>query len=201
MPIVGPARKRGGFALLGVVIIIATILIAAVAAVTSVAIVADHDRVYLAAKVLAQITDSSRYSVVRFQSDVGKYPGKLTQLKAALVSGDKNICYNNFTAAERPDWGGPYSIRSVSTSGLWTGIGMARDSLAKDPVTGNPSGGSPHALVILIDDVDEGDANMLNTIVDPAGEATPATMGRVRWGSASSEGRVFLQFRKTITSC
>jgi type II secretory pathway pseudopilin PulG len=194
-------RRRSGFALLTVLAMIVVILIVAVAAVTSVAVVSDHERVERAAKVLMQITDSSRYSVVRFQSDVGEYPGKLSHLRTAPASGQKDICYTAYSTAELDAWGQPYVDRSFTTTGLWTGIGLARDSLAKDPVAGTPSAGTPHALVILIDDVDQRDARLLNTLIDPAGEATPSTLGRVRWGSANSEGRVLMQFRKTIIQC
>src|SRR5687767_3737019 len=99
------ARSRRGFALLMLLGIIVTILLVAVAGVASVAIVADHERVDRAAKILARITDSSRYSVVRFQQDVGEYPGKLSHLRFALVSGDKDICGNAYSTAERDEWG------------------------------------------------------------------------------------------------
>ncbi len=195
------ARRRSGFAVLAVIAMIVVVMIAAVAAATSGAIASDHDRVAYASRVLSQIVDSSRYSVVRFQQDVGEYPGKLSHLRSAPAAGARDICYTAYSAAERDGWGQPYVDRSITTAGVWTGIGMARDSLAKDPVTGTPSAGTPHALVILIDVVDEMDARLMNTLFDPEGEATPSTLGRVRWGSPNSEGRVLMQFRKTITEC
>lgn len=194
------ANRRSGFALLAVLVMAVIVLVAAVTVTTSAAIVADHDRAEFASEVLSRIADSSRYSIVRFQSDVGEYPGKLSQLRFALVAGDKDICGNTYSTAERNEWGQPYVDRRFTTTGVWTGIGLARDSLAKDPQAGTPSAGTPHALVILIDDVNEQDAYELNTRFDPEGESTPATLGRVRWSSAT-EGRVLLQFRKTITEC
>lgn len=195
------ARRRRGFALLAVLIMVVIALLAAITATTSSAIAGDQTRSEFAAHVLARITDSSRYSIVRFQADVGEYPGKLSHLRFTLVSGDRDICGNAYSAAERDGWGQPYVDRQFTTTGVWAGIGRARDSLAKDPQAGTPSGATPHALVILIDDVDERDARELNTRFDPEGEATPSTLGRVRWGTANSEGRVLLQFRKTITEC
>lgn len=192
---------RSGFALLMVVGLIAVTFVVAVAATLSVAVAADNDRIEYASRILSQIQDSSRYSVVRFQSDVGEYPGKLSHLRTPLVSGDKDICYNTYSTAERNNWGQPYVDRSFTTTGVWVGVGLARDSLAKDPITGTPSAGTPHALVMLIDDVDERDARLLDTRFDPNTDASPSTMGRVRWGTANSEGRVLMQFRKTITQC
>src|SRR5687768_12716620 len=180
---------------------IALVLVVVVTAATGAAVVADHDRVIYASRILSQITDSSRYSVVRFQSDVGEYPGRLRHLRTAPAAGERDICYTAYSAAERDGWGQPYVDRVIGTTGVWTGIGQARDSLAKDPVAGTPSVGTPHALVILIDGVEERDARLLNTMYDPETDATPSTLGRVRWGSADAEGRVLLQFRKTIAQC
>jgi type II secretory pathway pseudopilin PulG len=199
-----PSRARRGFTLLAVLAVIVIILAGVLTAKVSTAVVADHDRVEIASRQLMQIMDSSRFSIVRFVSDVGDYPGKLSHLQTEILGNNaayKNICRANYPNGAEDDWGGPYLIRSMTSSGLWVGIGMARDSLAKDPTAGTPSAGTPHALVILIDGVDQHDAYLLNNRNDPEGEATPSTLGRVRWGSPDSEGRVLLQFRKTITQC
>ena len=194
------ARRQRGFALLAMLVLIVVAMILAVAAVGSVNAAAEHARIQMTTRVLIQLLDSSRYSIPRFQAQVGEYPGRLSQLRFPLVSGDKDICGIAYNPAERGSWNGDYTDRAITTAGMGTGIGVARDSLAKDPLAGTPTIGSPHALVILIDGVNERDAYLLNTAVDGE-EETPATLGRVRWGSANSQGTVVLQFRKTITEC
>ena len=195
------SHPRRGFALLAALVTVAAVFIIAVAATTGAAIVSDHRRVEYAARVIIQLMDSSRFSITRFQADVGEYPGRLRQLRRALLGTDRDICNATYSATEQDEWGAPYIVREIGTTGLWTGIGMARDSLGKDPLAGTPTAGTPHALVLIIDDVDEQDARSLNTMVDPETEATPNTLGRVRWGSPDAEGQVVLQFRKDITQC
>jgi hypothetical protein len=193
--------RQGGFALLWVIVMMSVMMVLAVATAASVASVSDHDRVAMASRVIMQVMDSTRFSIVRFQSHMGEYPRKLSQLSRPLVATDRDICGATYSAAERDEWSAQYATRVITTAGMWIGIGMVRDSLAKDPVAGTPSAGTPHALVMLIDDVDQRDAQILNMLVDPEDEATPSTLGRVRWDPANAEGRVLLRFRKTITEC
>lgn len=186
--------------MLALLVMVVVVVILAVTAVASVSAAADHARVDMTARVLAQVMDSSRYSIPRFQAQVSEHPGKLSQLRFPLVAGDKDICGVAYNPAERGNWNGDYTDRVITTAGMWTGVGMARDSLAKDPLAGTPTTGNPHALVIIIDGVNERDAGLLNTMFDGE-ESTPNTLGRVRWGATDGEGRVVLQFRKTITEC
>jgi hypothetical protein len=194
-------RRRGGFALLWVIVILSVMMVLAVATAASVAAGSDHDRVTMASRVIIQVMDSSRFSIVRFQEHIGEYPGRLSHLARPLVAGDRDICGTTYTTGERNGWSAQYATRVITTAGMWIGIGMARDSLAKDPAAGTPSAGSPHALVMLVDDVDQRDAQILNMLIDPEDEATPSTLGRVRWDAPDAEGRVLLRFRKTITEC
>jgi hypothetical protein len=193
--------RRSGFALLWVIVMMCVMMVLAVATATSVAVVSDHDRVSMAKHVIMRVMDSTRFSIVRFQADIGEYPRKLSQLSNTLTATDRDICGALYSATEREEWSAQYSTRVITTAGLWLGIGTARDSLAKDPVAGTPSVVSPHALVMLIDGVDQRDAQILNMLIDPEGEATPSTLGRVRWDAVDAQGRVLLRFRKTITEC
>lgn len=195
-------EDRRGFALAGILVIVALMLLAvALAASSSVAVRADHQRIDLAGEVLAQLTDSSLVGVTRFHADVGLNPGRIQQLIAQITSDDNHVCGKAYTKKQADEWGGPYVFRAPSPEGLWVGVGRARDQLDKDPPDGTPTEKAPQALVVTVDDVDERDAWLLNVRFDPEGETSPASEGRVRWTAPNAEGRVTLFWRRTITSC
>ncbi|MGQ0815659.1 MAG: hypothetical protein ACT4O1_14585, partial [Gemmatimonadota bacterium] len=65
----------------------------------------------------------------------------------------------------------------------------------------SPTTGTPNTLIVVINDVDARDASVLNTRVDPETEATPSTLGTIRWGAPDASGRVRVEWRKAITAC
>lgn len=191
---------RGGYALLALLALIVLVLVSAVSVMPGLGVAADQGRVDAAHRLLHDLTDDPLQGVMRFREEVERYPGTLTQLRTQITSADTDLCGSGYSDkgknADTEKWGKPYIYRELVDDELFVGIGVARNAIGREPAAGTPV-----ALIIVVADVDERDARLLNTRADTIPEVLPASEGRVRWGTADGEGRVEMEWRREITSC
>lgn len=173
------ARRRSGFTLVEILVVLAVGLLLAAAFVPAMIGWLDRTRIDESAASLAGIA----VAAASMWRDTGRYPGSLSHLTTPIAVGQTDICGATFGAAAA-NWAGPYLNRFVPTTGLPLPIGVARDVLTRiDP---------PPAwlLVVSIDDVSHEDAVALNRKVDADDSATA---GAVRWGTIT-DGAVVLDY-------
>lgn len=119
-----------------------------------------------------------------------EHPSLLTQLAGPIAAGQPSACGSAFTASETDRWGGPYLTRVVPSGGVPIGIGVARNQLVRQSVSGSSS-----LLKVVVDGVTPEDAQALDREVDGNGSASEGT---VRWGAADGEGLVTLEYAMPI---
>jgi hypothetical protein len=72
-----------------------------------------HQRWAIAKRGFTQV-DSA---VVRFQRDVGEYPGDLSHLNRPIGTGDRDACNGKYNSTEVQRWKGPYLQQLVPSTG------------------------------------------------------------------------------------
>lgn len=164
------SRPRPGFALLGVIVMVA--IGAVLATVVTVTLGAGHDagRIESVAEGLRRLGYEIRGELApTFRSDVGRYPSRLSQLATKIVSGDLNSCGGTFMNPQLSGWKGPYHLTpmgaNVATTGYTLATGfVANDLLVRDPATGNQN--SEALLYIVMPGVSRADAEALGVVMD-----------------------------------
>jgi type II secretory pathway pseudopilin PulG len=137
---------------------------------------------------VTQLTDVAG-AIFAFNSEIGTYPGRLSELSQTLIAGNSNYatgtddsCGGTFTNGEKNQWdgSGPFVKFFIDrTSGMVTPIGQAVDSLTR-----NPSGGGSGSLIInFINSVELTDAVMLDNTAD-GGNGSAG--GYIRWGAPTN---------------
>lgn len=161
----------------------------AMAIAPNVAQIGDQWRVDHTLDRLTQITDGPTM-IVRFEEDVGTYPGTLSHLSTAITTADPRLCpgatYSNNHVDE---WAGRYAGRLYTPAGTPLPIGMMQDTLTYD--------GS--ALVVDIEGVREEQALRLYRKADRDPNMDAAF--RVQFTAPDAEGLVTLRWRTEITAC
>ena len=126
-------------------------------------------------------------AVSRFTTDVGEYPGQLTQL-TTQIAGQLDVCGAAYTTGEQGSWAGPYLTRVVPTTGLPIGIGKARNQLTRYPNTLAPT-----HIILTVDSVLIEDALAVNREIDADGDDGAANA--IRWTTLSAaDGLVTLGY-------
>jgi prepilin-type N-terminal cleavage/methylation domain-containing protein len=184
--VLSPGRRRG-FTLVEVLVVLAIGVILAAAFLPAIIGRLDQTRVDESAKSLAGVVEAMR----AMHADVGRDPGRLSQLTTPITTGQQDVCGAFYTAAEAAAWAGPYLNRPLSTTGLPLPIGLARDLLVNTP----PPPGT--LLHIIVQGVSHEDALALSRKVD--GNEDPAS-GVVRWGGVT-DGVVELSYVRPIRPC
>ena len=183
--------NRAGSALLALVLVMIGIAFAGAVALTpNVAQQKDRWRLDRTLDRLTWLTDSTT-ALVRFQTDVGNYPGALSHLSTAITNQDRDLCGATY-GGSAGSWGGRYAGRLYSPTGTPLPLGLMADTLVYDATPGDL------ALVITLTGVREEQARQLDLHVDGA---FGAAAGRVRYGAADAQGLVTLRWRKAIAQC
>ncbi len=188
--------SRSGFALFGAIVIVA--IIAVMATVITVNLTGDNDakRIAKVADILKRIEVETDGTTPSFKGQVGKFPGKLSQLARRISNpnGDADDCGTVYTNAIAGNWKGPYHIFPME-GGSYT---LAQGFIANDPMERSPaySGGTPASgfLSVVIPNVSLSDAKILGIVVD-----------RVNTGSGpyvafSSTNPTTVRYKNPITS-
>ena len=109
-----------------------------------------------------------------FQQEVGRHPGRLSQLVTPITVADLSSCGTNYTPGQVALWNGPYGGSTIDpTVGLPTPIGIGLNTLTRTPV-GFGSG----TLAILIPAVDLPDIVLLDQVFD---NGDGNLSGNVQW--------------------
>lgn len=179
---------RPGFGLLGVVLaLVAVAVIAALAVMPNLAQARDQWRVERSLDRLIRLTDGPT-AMLRFNGDLGNYPGAIQQLSRPITNLDRNLCGGTYSGDQVGDWGGRYASRMYPGTGTPLPIGLMRDTLewvAPD-------------LIVVITGVDEALARQLDRKVDGAMDGTT---GRVRYGAADADGLLTVRWHTNTGSC
>jgi len=159
-----PHRK--GFALfvaLAFVVIVATLALVITVNLTG---HDDQKRILDAAYILHRFTAASDSLAPSFSSQVGRKPGRLSELVTKVIGGtDLSDCGVPFTASEAANWKGPYHLIPMQSSGYNVVPGFfANDVLIRNPTIG--SAGQAGTLAIVMNGVALADAQALGLLVD-----------------------------------
>lgn len=132
-------------------------------------------------------------AVTRFNTDVGAYPSTLQQLYSRISTAQQNVCGSPYTSTQVSGWDGPYLQQVVPSTGAWIAIGIA-----DVPLSRYPSKKTVTAVVATVSGVRSGDALRMDAEFD---DSDGSSDGKVRWGSADSEGEVTISYYIPATSC
>lgn len=111
--------------------------------VTALAIIAIM-AVVLVPQVMGRLRDSESGALVSnlsglasaaasYHADIGRYPRRLSNLSTAISATQKDLC--GVQVPDANDWNGPYSDRSVTTTGLPSGASMILDTIIRSPTS------------------------------------------------------------------
>jgi type II secretory pathway pseudopilin PulG len=181
-------RVRNGLTLIEIVVAVAIIMILVASLAPSLVGVLDRKRIEGAEETLSSLTAA----MSEMRADNQDWPSRLSHLSTAITTADKNICGVTYSSGKVSNWAGPYVARVIQPTGFPIGIGMARDSLVRELVSGTDG-----YIKIQVDSVTQEDASDLDKLVDNDGSAA----GTVRWGSTSATGQVTLFFLRPIRGC
>jgi type II secretory pathway pseudopilin PulG len=172
-----------------IVVALAVIAVLTAAVAPSLIGVLDRKRVESAAETLEVLIAA----MTTMRGDNQDWPGRLTHLAWPITVADRNICGSTYASGRVNNWAGPYLDRNIPAGGLPIGIGIARDSLVREVISGNDS-----YLKIRIDQVMEEDALALDRLKDGDGSAG----GSVRWDTPpDANGQVTVFFLRPIRGC
>lgn len=162
---------RRGFTLPWVILTVG--ILATLAAVVSPELATIHDRNRMAA--VAARMHRIALGVNAFNSSVGNYPGRVSQLSSAITTSDHNSCNLAMTPTNVSNWTstGPFIDLWSDRSGVWTEIGRVADS-----IPGRASPGHTDPVYVDIAGVGSADAAMFDAYVDGATGDT-VTVGTV----------------------
>ncbi|MBA3646615.1 MAG: hypothetical protein H0W63_10620 [Gemmatimonadaceae bacterium] len=154
-----------GFALFAAVIVIAVIAVLSTAVLVAFAGDNDRERIERTADVLHRLAaaidtlGSSTQPAPSFRSDVGKGPGKLSQLVTKILpTTDFNCAGVAYTTTTAGNWVGPYYYAPIPTPGYPIAAGFtANNTLVKVTTT---------SLAIVIPGVSLADAQSLELVVE-----------------------------------
>jgi hypothetical protein len=132
-------------------------------------------------------------AVTRFHAAVGAYPSSLQQLYSRISTAQTNVCGSAFTSTQVSGWQGPYLQQIVPSTGAWIAIGIADVPLAR-----YPSKKTLESVILSVTGVRSGDALRMDAEFD---DSDGSDDGKIRWGSADSEGEVEISYYIPATSC
>jgi len=206
---VGPfSRARSAaFTLVEVIVALAVILILAAVAVPSLSGYLDQKNVEAAAAQLAIVRDAlynTSATNVAFWQRVTKGASRLSQLTTVITTAayvpaggpGGNSCHAVFAGADVTRWNsfGPFvNFPIVSATGLVTPIGIAVDTMTRNPV----GAGVGTTRINFLNSVDLDDAAALDVFVD-GGDGNLA--GTVQWVTPAVNGIVTMYYFVTISA-
>lgn len=148
-----------GFTLPWVILTVA--ILAALAAVVAPEVATIHDRRRMAS--VASRLRGLGPELDNFRSNVGVYPGRLSQLSNPISTSDKNSCGAQMTSTNVGNWTstGPFVDFWFDQSGVWTEIGRVSDVI---PTRASPGHTDP--IYVDVAGVSSADAAMFDAYVD-----------------------------------
>lgn len=151
---------RRGFALIAAIVFVA--ILAVLATVITVNLSGDNDaqRIRKTADTLRRLAQEIRdpSQDPSFWQQVGRNPGRLSQLVIPITSTSPNACGATFSGGQAGNWRGPYHLVPIPT----TGYRIAPGFLANDVLTANGA----TLLPIVMNNVAITDAQDLGLVVD-----------------------------------
>lgn len=192
----GTIRERRGVSLIEIAVAVVVIVLLSAAVSPSVVRTLDRERVETTIYELFKIADGLH----TMRTDNQDWPERLTHMSAPINTSQRNICGDLYNNGRVNNWEGPYLDRVVPAGGLPIGIGVAQDSMIRNPPLATGRAGSAHAdMIIVIDSVTEEDAIELNRKLDGDGSATA---GAVRWTVVNATtGMTKVQYVRPIKGC
>lgn len=193
-------RLARAFTLIEVVVALVVVLVLAAVALPNVTGYLQQKRVEETQDQLAEVVAA----VAAFRGAMNTNPGRLSELSTVVIPGNAayntgtdDSCGNTFSNAERDDWlnNGPFINYLISRDvGMVTPIGIAHDSLTRNPPT-TPTAGTLRInfvnSVALEDGVALEDAILLDQSMN-AGDGNAA--GSITWTMPAVEGQVTLYY-------
>ncbi len=164
-------RERRGFAYIWAMVTIAVLAAIIAAAAPYLYSTGDATRMATTATELRAIG----VAVNTFeQTEARKFPGKISYLDIAITTTSANSCWatNAFSGADVTTWSNnaPYITTYLPTGGIWTPIGLIRDSI--------PSRSTNHSDSIWLElpGVSAEDARLLDITIDGTADSTKDTV-------------------------
>lgn len=171
----GRARTRRGFTLAEILVALALMALLAAVLLPTVAgqvLKGDAGRV-------VQDLEAVRAGSERFLTDIRRYPGRYSDLSAAITVANTDVLGNVYTNGQVTKWGGPYVTKDTISASVETGFG-GRITNAFDTVTNTNA--VPY-LTVVVTGITGPDADRIDEQIDGP-SANPRTTGLLRWVSA-----------------
>src|SRR5438132_2621490 len=130
--------RSHGFTLVEMVVMLAIVLVLASVIAPSLIAYADEQRVEATATMLGAVRDGL-VGANSFRSVIGINAGRVSQLTTQPVANnvgqDDDSCGNQIKPADAGQWpsSAPYATFTISRSGLATPIGVAEDTMSRNP--------------------------------------------------------------------
>ena len=134
-------------------------------------------------------------AVVSYQTDLGRYPRRLTYLTTPIAAGTLDLC--GVTIPNVALWNGPYAERSISANGVRVGSAVISDTITRLPGSSSMTTAVGN-LVFTVREVDQTAASAVNADLDGDGSLTA---GSVRWAVGGIPGRGTLTYLLPIRGC
>jgi type II secretory pathway pseudopilin PulG len=194
-----PGARKAGLTFVEVVV---TLTVAGALAAVVFRSLAGHNDRQRAVETVA-VMHQLRLSIWRFDSAVGRFPGRIRHLHTAIAGTDTTICNNvlfggktagNWTSNAR---GGPFYEYATAVTGFATPVGQVSDTLLRNPTTASNDDRSFGLLQIVVRNVTTDDVSEVNFIVD---RDNSSTGGAVRW-TADGSGTNTMTWNLPIPGC
>src|SRR5207248_1505726 len=182
-----------GFALLTVVVVLTVAAVLATVVVVTLSGDNDQARIERVADVLHRFVaeiDTTRVATAQsFRGQVGKHPGRLSQLYTPIVGTDRS-CNGTFSGAQVNAWRGPYHLVPIATTGHNIAPGFfAGDSIVRI---------SANDIAIEIQSVGLSDAKALELFVEQKSDGSGPV---VTYAPTTGSSPVVLRYHIIVSGC
>ena len=196
--------RRSGLSFVEVVVTLAVVATLGAVVFSNLSSQSDRQR---AVQTIAMM-EGLRLSIFRFDSAVGRFPGRIRHLHIPITGIDPTICSalvyttGGKGGGETGAWasaarGGPFYEYSTGAMGFATPIGQVSDTLIRNPTAAANVDRSFGLLQIVTRKVSDEDVNEINLIVDADGSSTN---GAVQW-TADGSGTNTMTWNIPIGGC
>lgn len=131
--------------------------------------------------------------IAEFKRATTKYPSSLQLLTTPPLSTDNNICGGDLSTTPAALWSGPYSSRTILSTGISMGDAVIQNSLRR------VTAGSSTFLLIDAYGVENSTVDDLESGLD--GGTADANGGTIRWVAGSSTSIENVSYAIPINSC
>lgn len=184
-----------GVSLIEVLVAVALLVALATAFLPNLLASTDRARAQSTALVLEDLSDA----ITDARFDNQDWPSRPSHMAHPITTSDYNICGDTYRPGTVNNWDGPYFHRTFPSTGLPVAIGVVRDSVEREVISGNPRGGGAVSYFkLLVDSVQHEDARELNRIVDADADSAAGT---IRWGPISGSGLTTVRWYRVVKGC